>query len=81
MVEKGFYKSTAQKVEEMKATYKVQELPAKLVYTLKSPDTEGEPLSEAGCCKRKARIVCCGNYASASLPQALLRCSGGPQAC
>eukprot|EP00439_Symbiodinium_sp_Y106_P034730 s3068_g4.t1 len=49
VVEKGFYKSTAQKVEEMKATYKVQELPAKLVYTLKSPDTEGEPLSEAGC--------------------------------
>eukprot|EP00439_Symbiodinium_sp_Y106_P067020 s115_g11.t1 len=64
VVEKGFYKSTAQKVEEMKASYKVQELPAKLVYTLKPPAAESELHNEAGYCKRKARIVCCGNYAS-----------------
>ena len=37
MVEKGFYKSTAQKVEEMKATYKVQELPAKVGVHLEVP--------------------------------------------
>ncbi|CAE7214357.1 GIP, partial [Symbiodinium sp. KB8] len=54
VVEKGFYRSTASAVEEMKRTSKVQELPAKLVYTLKPPAGDVTDNVEAKYCKRKA---------------------------
>ncbi|CAE7864867.1 RE2, partial [Symbiodinium necroappetens] len=64
VVEKGFYKTTVDGVRELKKSRKVQELPAKLVYTLKPPSEPGEPGTESAKCKRKARIVCCGNFNS-----------------
>ena len=64
VVEKGFYRTTTQRVQELKQLQKVQELPAKLVYTLKPPGAASSTEEEAKYCKRKARIVCCGNYAS-----------------
>ncbi|OLP85186.1 Copia protein [Symbiodinium microadriaticum] len=64
VVEKGFRRSTVEEVKKLKQTHKVQELPAKLVYTIKPPSNEPTNQGEAKYCKRKARIVCCGNYAS-----------------
>ncbi|CAE7332045.1 unnamed protein product [Symbiodinium sp. KB8] len=64
VVEKGFYRTTVEGVKELKKTRKVQELPAKLVYTIKPPAEGGEQGTEEALCKRKARIVCCGNFNS-----------------
>ncbi|CAE7730560.1 GIP [Symbiodinium sp. CCMP2456] len=64
VVEKGFRRSTVEEIRDLKATRKVQELPAKLVYTVKPPANDDNSTGEAKYCKRKARIVCCGNYAS-----------------
>ena len=62
MVEQGFERTTVEEVRRLKASYQVQELPAKLVYTLKPPAEDAAPGSEAAKCKRKSRIVCCGNF-------------------
>ncbi|CAE7859822.1 unnamed protein product, partial [Symbiodinium microadriaticum] len=62
VIEKGFRRSNVTEVQNLKATHK--ELPAKLVYTLKPPSSDSMNEGEAKYCKRKARIVCCGNYAS-----------------
>ncbi|OLP76426.1 Retrovirus-related Pol polyprotein from transposon TNT 1-94 [Symbiodinium microadriaticum] len=64
VVEKGFYRTTVEGVKELKKTRKVQELPAKLVYTIKPPVEGGEQGTEEALRKRKARIVCCGNFNS-----------------
>ncbi|CAE7938651.1 unnamed protein product, partial [Symbiodinium sp. KB8] len=64
VVEKGFYRTTVDGVRSLKRTRRVQELPAKMVYTMKPPTEPGEPGTEAFKCKRKARIVCCGNFNS-----------------
>ncbi|CAE7314603.1 unnamed protein product [Symbiodinium sp. CCMP2456] len=64
VVEKGFRRTTVREVNDLKATHKVQELPAKLVYTLKPPANDPANEGESQYCKRKSRIVCCGNYAS-----------------
>ncbi|CAE7356335.1 GIP [Symbiodinium sp. KB8] len=40
VVEKGFRRSTVEEVKKLKQTHKVQELPAKLVYTIKPPSNE-----------------------------------------
>ncbi|CAE7573534.1 unnamed protein product [Symbiodinium sp. KB8] len=62
VVEQGFERTTIDEVRRLKASYQVQELPAKLVYTLKPPAEDAAPGSEAAKCKRKSRIVCCGNF-------------------
>ncbi|CAE7360569.1 GIP [Symbiodinium sp. CCMP2592] len=63
VIEKGFVRIHANDIPSLKAKYAVQELPSKLVYTVKPPAEDTGDGSEASCCKRKARIVCCGNYA------------------
>ncbi|CAE7596983.1 GIP [Symbiodinium sp. CCMP2592] len=70
VVERGFKRITTRDVAKLKETTTVQELPSKLVYTVKPPagDLAASAVSEAdeaAYCKRKARIVCCGNYADA----------------
>ena len=62
VVEKGFERVTVDEIKNYKRTHQVQELPAKLVYTLKPPSDEAVPGTEAAKCKRKSRIVCCGNF-------------------
>ena len=62
VVEQGFERTTVEEVRRLKASYQVQELPTKLVYTLKPPAEDAAPGSEAAKCKRKSRIVCCGNF-------------------
>ncbi|CAE7382490.1 unnamed protein product [Symbiodinium sp. CCMP2592] len=65
VVEKGFERVTTSEVSELKKKFVVQELPSKLVYTVKPPAAESaEEEGESALCKRKARIVCCGNYAA-----------------
>ena len=65
VVERGFKRVSVKDVVSLKQSCTVQELPSKLVYTVKPPSGEqglgGEPMY----CRRKARIVCCGNYAAA----------------
>ncbi|CAE7942340.1 TY5A, partial [Symbiodinium sp. KB8] len=64
VVEKGFKRITIQDVSGLKENHIVQELPSKLVYTVKPPAGDGLAEGEQSFCKRKARIVCCGNYAA-----------------
>ncbi|CAE7671934.1 TY4B-J [Symbiodinium sp. CCMP2592] len=64
VVEKGFLRVDAKDIAILKKKYVVQELPSKLVYTVKPPNTEKDDTSEEYYCRRKARIVCCGNYAA-----------------
>ena len=64
VVEKGFKRISVKEVRALKEQYVVQELPSKLVYTVKPPASDAEQGTEAAICKRKARIVCCGNYAA-----------------
>ncbi|CAE7696974.1 GIP [Symbiodinium sp. CCMP2456] len=59
VVEKGFRRSTVKEIRELKATRKVQELPAK-VYTVKPPANDGTITGEAKYCKRKADIFASG---------------------
>ena len=47
VVEKGFRRSTVEEVKKLKQTHKVQELPAKLVYTIKPPSNEPTSQGEA----------------------------------
>ena len=63
VVERGFKRITTADVACLKATTTVQELPSKLVYTVKPPSGD-DSVGERAYCRRKARIVCCGNYAS-----------------
>ena len=65
VVEKGFKRIRASEIENLKADYDVQELPSKLVYTVKPPTstTTTDQEDESTYCRRKARIVCCGNFA------------------
>ncbi|CAE7745152.1 unnamed protein product [Symbiodinium sp. CCMP2592] len=65
VVEKGFYRTTVEGVRNLKRHHTVQELPAKLVYTVKPPSADATPGTEAAYVKRKSRIVCCGNFSSA----------------
>ncbi|CAE7852855.1 unnamed protein product [Symbiodinium microadriaticum] len=64
VVERGFKKVTAAEVMALKEKFTVQELPSKLVYTVKPPAGDAGQQGEAVFCRRKARIVCCGNYAA-----------------
>ncbi|CAE7244180.1 unnamed protein product [Symbiodinium necroappetens] len=64
VVERGFKRITGSEVAKLRETHQVQELPSKLVYTVKPPAGGVDPPEEAAFCKRKARIVCCGNYAA-----------------
>ena len=64
VVEKGFKRIKIQDVSSLKENHIVQELPSKLVYTIKPPAGDGLAEGEQSFCKRKARIVCCGNYAA-----------------
>ena len=64
VVEKGFKRISSEEVKVYAKMPNVQFLPAKMVYTLKPPGGDGDSLvGEARLCKRKARIVCCGNFA------------------
>ncbi|OLP93881.1 Copia protein [Symbiodinium microadriaticum] len=63
VVERGFKRVTSSDVARMRGTTTVQELPSKLVYTVKPPSGD-EQDDERAYCKRKARIVCCGNFAA-----------------
>ena len=62
VIEKGFYRVDMDGLRKLKKTHQVQELPAKMVYTLKPPAEDAKVGTEAVKCKRKARIVCCGNF-------------------
>ena len=64
VVERGFKRVSVKDLAAIKAERVVQELPSKLVYTVKPPAEGTVDENEAKYCKRKARIVCCGNYAS-----------------
>ncbi|OLP83551.1 Retrovirus-related Pol polyprotein from transposon TNT 1-94 [Symbiodinium microadriaticum] len=64
VVERGFKRISMEEVSKLKGRFQVQELPSKLVYTIKPPAGGSEDQEEATYCKRKARIVCCGNYAA-----------------
>ena len=64
VVERGFQRVTTEDVAMLKQQYVVQELPSKLVYTVKPPADDSSSSGEQAFCKRKARIVCCGNYAA-----------------
>ncbi|CAE7897074.1 TY4B-J, partial [Symbiodinium necroappetens] len=64
VVEKGFKRIKIQDVSGLKENHIVQELPSKLVYTIKPPAGDGPAEGEQSFCKRKARIACCGNYAA-----------------
>ena len=64
VVEKGFYRTDVEGVRQLKHTHQVQELPAKLVYTIKPPPEGAQPGTEEWFYKRKSRIVCCGNFNS-----------------
>ena len=64
VVERGFKKVTAAEVMALKEKFTVQELPSQLVYTVKPPAGDAGQQGEAVFCRRKARIVCCGNYAA-----------------
>ncbi|CAE7342763.1 TY4B-J [Symbiodinium sp. KB8] len=64
VVEKGFKRIKAKDVSILKENHVVQELPSKLVYTIKPPSGDAPEEGEQAFCKRKARIVCCGNYAA-----------------
>ncbi|CAE7496106.1 unnamed protein product [Symbiodinium sp. CCMP2592] len=67
VVEKGFKRIHVDEVQEMKKRCSVQELPSKLVYTVKPPSTTSTTITdeedETMYCRRKARVVCCGNFA------------------
>ena len=63
-LERGFERVTTADVSEVKKKFVAQELPSKLVYTVKPPATEMAGDEESTFCKRKARRVCCGNYAA-----------------
>ncbi|CAE7197715.1 GIP [Symbiodinium sp. CCMP2592] len=65
VVEKGFKRIHVKDIEALKAEFEVQELPSKLVYTVKPPtsSTTTATEDESSFCRRKARIVCCGNFA------------------
>ncbi|CAE7455790.1 GIP [Symbiodinium sp. CCMP2592] len=67
VVEKGFKRIRAEEVTELKKEFTVQELPSKLVYTVKPPSTTPTTTTDLGdesvYCRRKARVVCCGNFA------------------
>ncbi|CAE7659172.1 unnamed protein product [Symbiodinium necroappetens] len=62
VVEKGFYRTDVEGVRKLRRTHQIQELPAKLVYTIKPPAEDAVPGTEEAKCKRKARIVRCGNF-------------------
>ena len=62
VIEKGFNRVDVEELRKLKKSHQVQELPAKLVYTLKPPAEDAVPGTEEAKCKRKARIVCCGNF-------------------
>ena len=62
VIEKGFYRVDMDGLRKLKKTHQAQELPAKMVYTLKPPAEDAKVGTEAVKCKRKARIVCCGNF-------------------
>ncbi|OLQ00171.1 Retrovirus-related Pol polyprotein from transposon TNT 1-94 [Symbiodinium microadriaticum] len=62
VIEKGFNRVDVDELRKLKKSHQVQELPAKLVYTLKPPAEDAVPGTEEAKCKRKARIVCCGNF-------------------
>ena len=64
VVGKGFTKIDKTDLPALKTQYVVQELPSKLVYTVKPPNTELDETSEEFYCRRKSRIVCCGNFAA-----------------
>ena len=65
VVERGFDRITDTDVSQLRAQgYMIQELPSKLVYTVKPPPNDASSEGEMAFCKRKARVVCCGNYAS-----------------
>ncbi|CAE7563194.1 GIP [Symbiodinium sp. CCMP2592] len=64
VVEKGFLRVDAKDIAILKRKYVVQELPSKLVYTVKPPNAANDDTSEEFYCRRKARIVCCGNFAA-----------------
>ena len=64
MVEKGFVRIHVNDIPGLKEKYVVQELPSKLVYTVKPPAEDPGDGSETSYCKRKSRIVCCGNFAA-----------------
>ncbi|OLP80086.1 hypothetical protein AK812_SmicGene39547 [Symbiodinium microadriaticum] len=64
VVERGFKRIAGGDLAKLKEKFQVQELPSKLVYTVKPPAGGVDPPEEAAFCKRKARIVCCGNYAA-----------------
>ncbi|CAE7467924.1 unnamed protein product [Symbiodinium sp. CCMP2456] len=64
VVERGFKRISVSDLPSLKQKGTVQELPSKLVYTVKPPSEEALQGAEPQYCKRKARIVCCGNYAS-----------------
>ena len=64
-MERGFDRITDTDVSQLRAQgYLIQELPSKLVYTVKPPPNDAPSEGEMAFCKRKARVVCCGNYAS-----------------
>ena len=63
VVERGFKRITTTDIARLRGTAAVQELPSKLVYTVKPPSGD-EHEDERAYCRRKARIVCCGNYAA-----------------
>ncbi|CAE7777053.1 GIP [Symbiodinium sp. CCMP2592] len=64
VVEKGFVRVTDDDVTKLRRDgYVIQELPSKLVYTVKPPPSDAPADGENAFCKRKARVVCCGNYA------------------
>ena len=70
VVEKGFQRIKVGDLNGLRANHTIQELRSKLVYTVKppagthTPATEQDEDDEALDCKRKTRIVCCGNFAS-----------------
>ena len=64
VVEKGFQRLSSSQAKQYERDPNVQNLPAKMVYTLKPPAAENQETGgEESLCKRKARIVCCGNFA------------------
>ncbi|CAE7267533.1 unnamed protein product [Symbiodinium sp. CCMP2592] len=70
VVEKGFQRIKTSDLSQLKVSHTVQELPSKLVFTVKPPaSSTAQPQQdneddESHYCKRKSRIVCCGNFAS-----------------
>ena len=67
VVEKGFRRLGPDEAKKYEGDPNVQKLPAKMVYTLKPPAVENQEADgEEKWCKRKSRIVCCGNFADDS---------------